>query len=348
MAQDLVRGKRTIKLSKKGDTLTTMLISDRPLVAKYQNGAVIGSWALDNNNRIVYAQVLTSLSNSPLSTAQLNATEWLFNGNVIKEDDKRFQKTLYNIGSTQVPALKIKADIMDNIETTSSIEFRGNAYTGGFTTAISASINVSRENITANTYTAYIVDANGRGATITTQYPEVTLKAVLEKGGIEVTTGLTYQWHKATLDESLDLANDPIKDSRMLLPGKTNQTLVLTAKDVQSFDTYIVEIFEDGKLVKNAMLPVRDETDPTEMQYNVTGNEFDLQPGQQVIYKPSIVYRGTTNVVPGEFVFKYQKIKPDGSLVGTQTTGPTYAVKYSDIETLGLDEINILFEAEEK
>lgn len=348
MAADIVRGKRTIKLSKKGDTLTTMLISDRPLVAKYQNGSVIGSWAEDNNNRTVYAQVLTSLSNTPLSTAQLNTIVWVFNGNVIQEDDKRFQRTLYNIGSTQVPALKIKDDIMNDIETTSSIEFKANAYSGGFTTPINAMINVTRENITANTYTAYIIDANGRGATITTQYPEVTLKAILEKGGIEITTGLTYQWHKATLDESLDLANDSIKDSRILLPGKTSSTIVLTAKDVQSFDTYTCDIFEDGKLVKTAMISVRDETDPTELQYNVTGSEYDLQPGQQVVYKPKVVYRGTTNIVPGTFIYKYQKIKPDGSMIGSQATGDSYSVKYSDIESLGLEEINILFEAEEK
>ncbi|WP_413513267.1 hypothetical protein [Myroides odoratus] len=344
---ELVRGSRSIKLSKKGDTLTSMLIADKPLVAKYQNGVVVGSWVNVAEQRTVYAQVLTSLTNTPLSTAQLTATVWKFNGQVIEDTDTRFEKITYNIGSTQVPALKIKADIMNNIDTTSSIEFNANAYTGGYTTAISALINVTKENISANTYNAYIVDANGRGATITTTYPSVTLKAILEKGGIATTTGITYQWYKSTLDEAEDLANDPIADNRMLLPGKTQQTLTLTAADIQTYDTYIVEISENGQLVKSATMSVRDETDSLELMYNVEGIEDDLQPGGSIKYTPKVVYRGTTTPAPGAWIYKYQKIKLNGTSIGTQTSGTSITVTYAEIEAAGVDEISVLFEVTE-
>lgn len=341
---EIVRGNRTIKLSKKGDTLTTMLISDKPLVAKYQNGAVIGTWTTDN--RTVYAQVLTSLTNTPLSSAQLTAVVWKFNGVVIDDTDVRFEKTSYDVGSIKVPALKIKADIMGNIDTTSSIEFTSNAYTGGFTTSINAIIFVTKESISANTYSAYIIDANGRGATITTQFPNVALKAILEKGGVETTNGITYQWHKSTLDEAKDLANDPIKDNRMLLPGKTGQTLTLTAADVQTYDTYVCEFFEAGKLVKTAVISVRDETDTKELMYNVTGSESGLDVGQSVVYKPKVVLRGTTTPSVGNWTYKYQKVKVDGTAVGNQATGATYTLTYNDVLAIG-DEIMVLFEATE-
>ncbi|MDR2223817.1 MAG: hypothetical protein LBE34_13945 [Flavobacteriaceae bacterium] len=341
---EIVRGARTIKLSQKGDTLTSMLISDKPLVAKYQNGAVIGSWATDN--RTVYAQVLTSLTNTPLSNTQLTAIKWFLNGVEIQDTDTRFEKTTYDIGSTKVPALKIKADIMTGVDTTSTLEFRSNAYTGGFTTAINALISILKENVSANTYNAYIIDSNGRGATITTQFPSVTLKAIIEKGGIETTTNITYQWHKSTLDEVKDLANDPIKDNRMLLPGKTGQTLTLTSADVQTYDTYICEFFESGKLIKTAIISVRDETDTKELMYNVTGNENALDVGQSIVYKPKVVMRGTTTAAAGNWVYKYQKVKMDGTNVGNQATGTAYTLTYADVVAIG-DEVMVLFEATE-
>jgi len=344
---EIVRGARTIKLSKKGDTLTSMLIADKPLVAKYQNGVVVGSWATAAENRMVYAQVLTSLGNTPLSMAQLSSVVWKFNGQAITDEDTRFEKTTFNIGSVQVPALKIKADIMNSIDTTSAIEFGANAYTGGYTTPITALINITKENISANTYSAYVIDANGRGATITTTYPSVTLKAILEKGGIVTTTGITFQWHKSTLDQAEDLANDAIADNRMLLPGKTQQTLTVTAADIQTYDTYICDIFENGQLVKSAMLSVRDETDSLELLYGVQGAEDDLQPNGSIKYTPKVVYRGTTIPAPGNFVYKYQKIKVDGANIGAQTSGTSLTVTYAEIEAAGVDEINVLFEAVE-
>lgn len=344
---ELVRGTRTIKLGKKGDTISSSLIADKPLVAKYQNGQVVGSWVNEAEHRTVYAQVLTSLTNTPLSTTQLTNVVWRFNGNAISDSNPGLEKTTYSIGSIQVPALKIKKDIMNGIDTTSSIEFSANAYTGGYTTAITALINVTKENISANTYSAYIIDANGRGATITTTYPTVTLKAILEKGGIVVTAGLTYQWYKSTLDEAEDLANDPIADNRMLLPGKTQQTLTLTAADIQTYDTYIVEIKENGQLVKTAMMSVRDETDSLELMYNVQGIEDDLQPGGSIKYTPKVVYRGTTTPASGSWVYKYQKIKLDGTVIGAQTTGASLTVTHAEIEAAGVSEISVLFEATE-
>ncbi|MCP1997307.1 hypothetical protein [Flavobacterium sp. HSC-61S13] len=343
---ELVRGKRTISLSKKGDSLTTGLIADKPLVAKYQDDVVIGSWAQPANYRTVYAQILTSLSNTPVGNTGLTLVKWKFNGLEISDSDNRFEKTIYSIGSTSVPALKIKADVMSALLTTSSIEFTANAYTGGYTTAVSAVIAISKENISANTYTAYIVDQNGRGAAITALYPTVTLEAILEKGGIPQTAGITYQWFKTTLDPLLDLANDPTADNRMLLPGKTQKTIILTADDIATYDTYSVDIFENALKVKTAIISVRDETDTLELQYGVVGHEDDLEVTGQIKYSPKVVFRGTTTPASGNWSYAYQKIKIDGTLLGPKGTGASYVVTGTQVADAG-GEIDLLFEATE-
>lgn len=343
---ELVRGARTIRITKKGDTLTSSLIANRPLVAKYQDGVVIGSWADAANNRTVYAQILTSLSTTPISTASITGFVWKFNGVVISDTDPKFEKTLYNIGSTQVPALKIKSDIMGALSSTSSIEFSANVYSGGYTTPVNCMISVLKENVSANTYSAYIIDVNGRGAAITSQYPTVELEAVLEKGGIPQTAGLTYQWYKMTLDPALDLANDNIADNRMLLPGKTQKKITLTANDIATYDTYMVDIKENNEVVKSAMISVRDETDTLELQYNVVGTEDDLDTGGNIKYTPKVVLHGTSTPASGTWVFSYQKIKPTGALIGAKTTGASLTVTYAEVEAAG-GEISVLFEAKD-
>ncbi|MFV0149739.1 hypothetical protein OBJ95_05895 [Empedobacter falsenii] len=343
---DTVRGRRTIRVTKKGDTLSASLIANKPLVAKYQDNQVIGSWADIANNRIVYAQILTSLSNTPVATASISNIVWKFNGAVISDSDAKFEKTVYNIGSIQVPALKIKADIMNGITTTSSIEFSADVYTGGYTTKINCFISVIRENVSANTYSAYIIDKDGRGATITSQFPTVNLEAVLEKGGVILSTGLTYQWFRMTLDSVKDLANDTLADNRETLVGKTGKILSLTKKDVDTYDTFMVDIKENGQFVKSAIISVRDETDALDLQYNITGSESDLNVGGSVKYTPEVVLHGTTTPAPGTWTFSYQKIKTDGTLVGTKSTGTSYTITYAEVESAG-GEIDVLFEATE-
>ncbi|MBW3519525.1 hypothetical protein [Flavobacterium sp. NKUCC04_CG] len=342
---EIVRGRRTISVIKRGDSLMTGLIATKPLVSKYQNNSVIGSWTLEENHRIIYVQILTTLTNTPIASNNITSQIWKFNGVVISDTDSRFEKTVQQLGTVQVPAIKIKADIMQQIETTSSIEFSASVFSGGHTMTIHANITVIKENISANTYTAYIIDQNSRGATITQQFPTVVLEAVLEKGGI-IQTANTYQWYKMTLDPNLDLTNDNVADHRMLLPGKTTKTITLTAADIATYDTYAVDIFEAGQWVKTALISVRDETDVLELMFNVTGNESALDIGETVVYTPKVVLRGTTTQAAGNWTYKYQKIKTDGTLVGTQTTGGSYTVTYAEVIASG-DGIDVLFEANE-
>ena len=343
---DTVRGRRTIRVTKKGDTLSASLIANKPLVSKYQDNQVIGSWADTANNRIVYAQILTSLSSTPVATASITNVVWKFNGVVISDSDVKFEKTVYNIGSIQVPALKIKADIMNGITTTSSIEFSADVYTGGYTTKINCFISVIRESVSANTYSAYIIDKDGRGATVTSGAPTVNLEAVLEKGGVVVSTGLTYQWFRMTLNSVRDLSNDTIADNRETLVGKTAKTISLTKKDVDTYDTFMVDIKENGQFIKSAIISVRDETDALDLQYNITGSESDLDVGGSVKYTPKVVLHGTTTAAPGTWTYGYQKIKTDGTLVGAKATGVSYTVTYAEVESAG-GEIDVLFEATE-
>ncbi len=342
---DTVRGRRTIRVTKKGDTLSASLISNKPLIAKYQDNVVIGSWALEANQRTIVAQILTTLSSLPIASTNISNIEWRFNGAVIADNNTNFTKTTAKIGSTTVPALIVKGDIMASITTVSSIEFSADVYSGGYTTKIYCSISVLREQVSANTYTAYILDKSGRGATITTDTPTLVLEALLEKGGVEVTSGLNYKWYKMTLNSAED-ASDGVTDNRVLIANATGKTITLTAKDISTYDTYQVEISEGSTFIKSAIISVRDETDALDIQYNITGAEQNLDTGGSVKYTPKVVLQGTTTVAPGTWTFAYQKVKTDGTLVGAKSTGASYTVTYADVESAG-GELDVLFEATE-
>lgn len=342
---DTVRGRRTIRVTKKGDTLSASLISNKPLIAKYQDNVVIGSWALEANQRTIVAQILTTLSSFPIASTNISNIEWRFNGSVIADNNTNFTKTTAKIGSTTVPALIVKGDIMASITTASSIEFSADVYSGGFTTKIYCSISVLREQVSANTYTAYILDKSGKGATITTDTPTLVLEAFLEKGGVEVTSGLNYKWYKMTLNSTED-ASDGVTDNRVLIANAIGKTITLTAKDISTYDTYQVEISEGSTFIKSAIISVRDETDALDIQYNITGAEQNLDTGGSVLYTPKVVLQGTTTVAPGTWTFAYQKVKTDGTLIGAKYTGASYTVTYADVESAG-GEIDVLFEATE-
>lgn len=332
---DLVRGSLTIGVVKKADSVTMRLIAPIPLVAKYSNDAVFDSWTDPKNHREVYVQCLSAMSSFPLAGGVMSAQVWKWNGQVIAQDDARFQFFEYTIGSVKVPALRIKADIMSGVNTARFIEFSAKISSGGFEYALHSNIEVNRENVSPNTYVGYILDQGNRGAVITQSNPEVTLVAVLEKGGREVTTGLTYQWSQITLDEKLDLKNDAIADFRMTIPGATSKTYKVTRDQVDTTAMFQVEIKEAGVVVFTAMIEVRDETDPLDIVYD-TNIPFDaVDEGQTLTITPKVVVMGTTTQAPGTWTYSYQKAKMNGSNIGAKGTGAKYSITYADIATNG-------------
>lgn len=343
---NVVRGSLTLSVVKKADSMTMRLIAPVPLVAKYNDGNVFDSWSEAKNHREVYVQCLSASSSFPLSINVMSARVWKWNGQVIAADDSRFEFFEYTIGSVKVPGLRIKADIMNGVNTTSFIEFSAKVSSAGFEYQMHANIEVNRENVSPNTYNAYILDQANRGAVITQSNQTVTLVAVLEKGGKEVTTGLTYQWSQVTLDEAMDLKNDNVADFRYTIPGATAKTYKVTRDQVDTTATFVVEIKENGVVVGSAMIEVRDETDPLDIVYD-TNIPFDaVDEGQTLTVTPKVVIMGTTTQAPGTWTYSYQKAKINGDLIGNKATGAKYSITYQDIASNGTN-ILLFIEAKE-
>ncbi|EHO13850.1 hypothetical protein [Myroides odoratimimus] len=332
---DIVRGSLTLSVVKKADSLTMRLIAPIPLVAKYSNDSIFDSWTDPKNHREVYVQCLSAISSFPLSVNVMSQRVWKWNGQVIDEKDSRFEFFNYTIGSVQVPALRIKADIMNGINTASFIEFSAKISSGGFEYSMHSNIEVNRESVSPNTYRSYILDQNNRGAVITQSNQTVTLVAILEKGGREVMTGLSYQWSKVTLDSKMDLLNDNVADFRMTIPGATAKTYTVTRDQVDTTAMFQCEIKENGIVVGSAMIEVRDETDPLDILYE-TNIPFDaVDEEQTLIVTPKVVIMGTSTSAPGTWTYSYQKAKMNGTNIGAKATGAKYNISYEDINSNG-------------
>lgn len=332
---NLVRGSMTISVVKKADSMTMRLIAPVPLVAKYSNNNIFDTWTDPNNHREVYVQCLSAMSSFPLSINVMSSRVWKWNGQVITQEDSRFEFFEYTIGSIKVPAIRIKADIMNGVNTTSFIEFSAKVSSAGHEYNMHSNIEVNRENVSPNTYVAYILDQANRGAVITQSNPEVTLVAVLEKGGREVTTGLTYQWSQITLDEKMDLKNDNVSDFRFTIPGATAKTYKVTRDQVDTSAMFYVEIKENNIVVASAMIEVRDETDPLDIIYDTNIPPDAIDENQTLIVTPKVVIMGTAQAAPGTWVYSYQKAKSNGSLIGSKGTGAKYNITYQDVITNG-------------
>ncbi|MFD0701738.1 hypothetical protein [Myroides pelagicus] len=328
---NLVRGSITLSVVKKADSMTMRLIAPKPLVAKFQNDNIFDSWKEADNNREVYVQCLSAQSSFPLSGGVMSNKVWKWNGQEITSEDTRFEVFEHTIGSVKVPALRIKDDIMVGVNTTAFIEFSAKVSSGGFTYDMHANIEVNRENVSPNTYRAYILDQANRGAVITQDHQEVTLVAVLEKGGVEVTSGLSYQWSKVTLDETLDLKNDTIADFRYTIPGATQKTYKVTKDQVDTTATFVCTIKENNVVVAQTLMEVRDETDPYDIVYETNIPYDSIDEGQTLIVTPRVVIMGTNTSAGGSWTFKYQKARQNGELIGNSATGAKYNISYADV-----------------
>ncbi|WP_282635721.1 hypothetical protein [Sphingobacterium thalpophilum] len=354
MAETSVRGSRTLKITKKGDTLSALLVSNKPLVQYFQNGAVQGSWQDATNYRTVTARVMSTLSNVPLATGDASSpvkdVVWRFNGSTVSSSDTRF---VIGKDVNNQPTLQIKDDIMANLQGATTIEFSANVFMAGYTTAITAVIDVKREETSDGAYNAYILDVAGNGGIIKTNADgttsTVTLRSILEKGGIEVTTGITYQWWRMTLNDTDDNPND----KRTRIAGATSKDLVITAAMVSATDTFQCEmIFNSGNKL-SPMFSVQDQTDSLDIAYNykvmqgateVNSSESNIDVGQSIVYTPAVVNFGSRTPAAGTWTYRYQKVKADGTLVGASATGATYKVDYADILNAG-GQLDVLFEA---
>lgn len=338
MGQTTVSGMAHIKFIRQGDSISSMLISTKALTqfVNESTGSVQPDWTVVANQPVIYPRIISQLSGTVVTA--ITAPAWKVDGVALAftngtTADGKYKSTTYDIGGQSVPALQICSNIMSNATQNRVISFSGNINTGGLTTTVNADISVTRNETAGETYIGYISATNGGVMDETNK--STTLTASLNKGGVAVTTGISYKWYYNTPADT-----DAVKDNWEPISG-TAKTLSVGRDDVDTLKTFRCDFLISGSVVASAFFDVRDDSDPLYIVPNPNQKEEILSSYQaSITYTPQVRRRGqSTNETGWSFAYVLSNVK--GSTVRT-ASGASITVSYSEMQTAGSDlDLNI-------
>jgi hypothetical protein len=322
-----VKGSTVISFVRQGDTINTALRSTKPLEQFLRRGTatVVPDWTVATNRPTIYPVVRSALSNSRQSPL-INTEVWKYNGTTITFTGDTsnamgslaagtFQKGRSAVdGDVQVPTLTICKNLAsaDNINA-DVIEFSAVVNTG-FDAAIAASIDIRVEEIEGDSFVSYI--AVNDGGVIDDNTSSLTLTAILNKGGTEQTSGVTYAWYKAA-------------GSTWTSVNKTTKSITLTKTDIDTQELYRVDFTVSGSVVTTSSISVYDESDPLVVVPNPDRAEEVSTGSPAINYTPIVCKQGDTAMTPVTgYSFTYLLTNSAYDSIATGS-GATFAVTYA-------------------
>lgn len=319
-----------------GSTLTAYLVSTKSLVQNVTGGTGVNvDWTTDSP--IVYPQVRSSASTAFITS--FKKTTWYYDNVIITGEDERFEITTYRVGSADLPALKIKANLGLEIESKKLIYCEMTVDAGGYDDTVSADIEVSRQDSSPSTYIGEVGVTNG--GVITTEVAEVTLTASLFQGGQGV-GAYEVEWMKI-------VANDTEgEDDGLVSLGKTGKQITLSRDEVDLMQTILARFKVSGSVVASVRVDVRDETDPYEMifEFSNPGGVVDKTNGCTTTVK--VVTAHTTTVIPTFTMYAFAlfngltKIREQA-----KSSSNSFKTNYSDLADNNVTELRLEVEASE-
>lgn len=341
--QPVVRGQIKLTRFRQGDTLTSVLISSRPLVQYvYPDGGVFPDWEIIDggypNSPVVTPSIASNISSLPLSGDEIKNPVWFYDGNKITSDDNRFQ-IITDHTDLKLPALRVVSNLMDGVTTNKTIRLECEAFTGGVSTPLFLTIDVQRQEINEATYSGEIAAKNG--GMISETSPTEQLTARLMKGGRPVDkpdidpSNETWEvewWRVVSYDRGAEEeigTIDPVTgdiidgvDDGLRKINKEGRTITLTADDVHLSDTFMAKFIlkENSTEVAYATRVVLDLTDSLMLK-------FTHDPATGVVEKTRIDI-GTNDEVPG-FVRSYPRVCKEHSDEEFKINGQVAFTKFS-------------------
>ena len=332
--QQIVRGSTTLSVVTSGATLSATLEATKTLVQSISGGMVVSAdWTEDGP--VIYPDVRSS--NTTANITAFQKVDWYYDNVLITGEDSRFEITTYRVGSVDLPALRIKANLGLEMESRKRVFAEMSVDAGGYTDTVTASTEVSRENVSASTYIPEIAMTNG--GVVTTDVPEITLAANLYQGGQPV-SGYTAEWYKV-------VANDTVGEEDGLEPlGKSGTSITLTKDDIDLMQTILV-LYKVGGLTKaTATADVRDETDPYEMlfEHSNAGGVVDKVNGCTTTAR--VVVAHTQEEVAAFKMFAFSLFNGT-ELIRSQGKGQTnqFKTEYADLRNNNIRYVRLEVEA---
>lgn len=336
-----VKGQTTIKYVKQGDTLTCSLRSTFPLTQFITNGTEVVSPSFATNQPCIYPVIRSSLTATRVSPLT-SGVAWAYNGTTLSFDSSGYSTavgdlaagTFYSawktIDSLSVPTLTILEEIAsaDNVDS-DYITFQATVNTG-FSTTVSASIEITITQTDGEACLSYISVDNG--GVIDDDNTSLTAKAHMLIGGTEMSSSVTYVWYKMVVTDGVD---------GWVATGKTSQSITISASDVATSELYKC-VTTYGEKSSEAILEVSDETDaliiyanPTDGSGNTVADEVsDSQ--TSVTYVPTVVSRSSQTEQSG-FTFYYLLTNTSGTTIASQDGGSSFVVTLEHAVTAGGD-----------
>lgn len=167
---------------------------------------------------------------------------------------------------------------------------------GTQTDQISAEYRIAIQQATGNSYRVTIAAGDAKNFVIREKGGSVILKAMAYQSGSQITSGLTYKWEKAGINDWETLA------------GKTNQTLTVQESDIDTYGEYRVTVSLNGVEIGKDIQGIMDTSDPYDIDPHPSPEDEaiteDSSGNGQVTYTPVIVRRGSnTKALDTTFYF---------------------------------------------
>jgi hypothetical protein len=322
-----VKGSTVISFIRQGDTVSTSLRSTKPLEQYLRRGTttVVPDWTVAANRPTIYPVVRSALGNSRISPL-VDSEVWKYNGTTITFTGDlstamgsiaagTFQKGRSAVdGDVQVPTLTICKNLASSGNINADvIEFSAVVNTG-FDTAVAASIDIRIEEIEGDPFVSYI--AVNDGGVIDENTASLTLTAILNKGGTEQTSGITYAWYKASGSAWTNI-------------NRTTKAITLTKADIDTQELYRVDFTVSGSVVATAAIAVYDESDPLVVVPNPDKSEEVSSGSPAINYSPVVCKQGDTAMTPiTGYTFTYLLTNSAYQQIATGT-GASFAVTYA-------------------
>lgn len=296
-----VSGSFFVEMLVDGDSAQGNIRSTKPLAQMYNPGTnkCIPDWTVASNQPVIYP-VIRSGNENTIKAVVSGSEKWYYNNVEVTFSSAglsnypdpvvgKLQKTTYNNGSVNVPALKIVGNLASNANMDAdSIRMDGQIEASGHNLSFSSEISLAISEYSDSAYNGFVYATNG--GIIDEESETVTLTTELYKGGdVVASENYSVQWRK--------------------LPATTNystsKTLTLGVADIDSKNLFICEFIIGGEIVANFIQEVSDETDP---------------------YFIDVAWSGKTKIASTDGTLKGTiKVKKVGS--GLEESGFTFDVK---------------------
>lgn len=287
----------TILFVKNSGTYTATLQSDKGDLYQYYDGTednptgIVPDFAA--NHPTIAAIFTNSLSST--GTVRPNSVVWNFNGTPLAFDENGVSTTQFNGESGHFkridPAVntneRFRLQIVKNLVkaaggASSTIQAVATVATGTSSITLNAMLPISISKKTGSSIRVTIQAGDDKYFTIQDNTDSCILKAIASSNGVEITTGLTYQWRKLEGGKWVDIN------------GATNQALTVDASMINTNGQFQVEVYQGGQSIGTDVQAVNDLSDALDVIPNPSANEIVEGSNTDVTFSPVLVKRGSS------------------------------------------------------